>query len=98
MGMRPYQVPSCNLPSRAFNNHMPRYFFHIRHPDNALVPDEEGAEFKDYETARSEAVASIQDIAFDALRSGERIAGLAIEIADGTGKPLGNVQARDIFG
>ena len=76
---------------------MPRYFFNIRHPDNALVCDEEGAEFKDYETAWSEAVASIQDIAFDAVRSGEKIAGLAIEITDGTGKHLGSIQARDVF-
>jgi len=77
---------------------MPLYFLNIRHPDNALVSDKEGEEFKDYETARSEAAASIQDIAADAVRSGEKIPGLAIEITDRTGKPLGSVQARDIFG
>ena len=76
---------------------MPLYFLHVRHPDNALALDDEGAEFEDYEAAKQEAVHSIRDIAADAVRRGGKVTGLSIEIGDEAGKVLGSVHARDTF-
>jgi hypothetical protein len=86
-----------NIQYLQFNNEMPLYFLNIRHPDNYLVLDEEGAEFKDYDAAHQEAVHSIRDIAADAVRRGGRVTGLSIEIADGSGKVLESIHARATF-
>ena len=51
---------------------MPRYFFHIRHPDY-LVPDEEGAEFPDDVAAQHEGLESARDITADLVRSGKPV-------------------------
>lgn len=75
---------------------MPRYFFHIRHPDQ-LVPDEEGAEFPDDAAARSEGLESARDIAADAVRGGKSVTGWAIEIVDGNARALGSVSAQDVI-
>ena len=76
---------------------MPRYFFHIRPSDKSLVSDDEGGVFQDFEAAMREAVAIILGIAADAARSGNKPERIAIEIADENGKPLGSVQAQDVF-
>lgn len=74
---------------------MPRYFFHIRNNEE-IVPDDEGANFDDYEAARGEAVASARDLAINAIRLGEHVSGWKIEIADEKGKVLDRISAREI--
>jgi hypothetical protein len=41
---------------------MPRYFFHLLHPDRAPVLDDEGMTFEDDAVAQSEARASLADL------------------------------------
>ena len=76
---------------------MPRYFFHIRRPDSELVPDEEGAEFEEYEAAKHEAVESVRDLTVDTIKRGSKVASLAVEIADDDGKVLDTIKARELF-
>jgi len=71
---------------------MPRYFFHIRHPDY-LVPDEEGAEFPDDVAAQHEGLESARDITADLVRSGKPVLGWVIEIVDEKGAILDSVGA-----
>jgi hypothetical protein len=74
---------------------MPRYFFHIVHPNSSPVLDDEGEPFENIETARADAVASIREIAADAIKHGRKMSGLAIQIADETGKVLDTATAGD---
>jgi hypothetical protein len=76
---------------------MPRYYFHILRPDCAPVLDDQGAEFEDYEAAQSEAVASVRDLVADAVRRGNQVNGLGIEIVDEDGKVLRTVGAGEVF-
>ena len=76
---------------------MPRYFFHILQTDNDLIPDDEGGDFEDYQAAKHEALESLRDLAADAIKTGRKAQGLAIEITDGRGKVLGTIKTREIF-
>ena len=75
---------------------MPRYFFYIREGDE-FIPDEEGMEFANVDSAWIEAVESIRDLVIQSLRNNRPIAGLMIEIADANGNILGSVSAGDII-
>ena len=74
---------------------MPRYFFHIVNGDLPLVPDDEGGEFEGYERAKQEAVESLRDLLSDAVKCGNKVTGLAIQIMDQAGTILDTVEARD---
>jgi hypothetical protein len=75
---------------------MPRYFFHILHPDSSSpILDDEGAEFEDYEAAKHEAVESARDLAIDAIKRGNKVDGFAVEIMDEAGKVLDTIRARE---
>jgi uncharacterized protein YbjQ (UPF0145 family) len=77
---------------------MSRYFFHIVNPDASVALDEEGAEFGSYEAAMQEARDSVRELAADALRHGNEIIGIAIQITNAVGKMVGVVDAREIVG
>jgi len=71
---------------------MPRYFFHIRE-GAVLTRDRTGQELPDAEAAREEAIATGHAL------MGERPGGLhrTIEIVDGTGRVVDEINARDIL-
>lgn len=83
--------------SQESSSPMPRHFFHIRNPGNGLVPDDEGAEFEDFQAAQHEAVASVRDLAAEAIRCGYKVNGLGVEIVDETGKRLETISTRGLF-
>ena len=72
---------------------MPRYFFHINQPGSALIRDDEGQEFKDLTSAQQEAMASVNDLAREAIKCGDSVKDLLIEISDETGAVLASVHA-----
>jgi hypothetical protein len=76
---------------------MPRYFFHILQLGDDSIPDDEGAVFEDYGGAKHEAMESIRDLAVDAIKRGDKVSGLAIEITDERGKVLDTIRARETF-
>ena len=76
---------------------MPRYFFHILHPDREPILDEEGGDFDDFEMARSEAVHSLRDLAVDILRNGRYAHSLSLQIVDKDGTVLETLDARELF-
>ena len=75
---------------------MPHYFFHIVNVDGEVTPDWEGTSLGDVESARQEAWASLRDIIAETLKSGGKVLGLGIQIADETGEVLDCVTALDI--
>jgi predicted metal-dependent RNase len=75
---------------------MQQYFFHIVNVDGVITPDWEGARFDDIENARQEAVASLRDIVAETVKSGGKVLGLGIQIADETGAVLDGITALDI--
>ena len=81
----------------ASNEEMPRYFFHILHPNSEPIRDEEGGDFDNFETAKQEAVDSLRDLAVDALKGGRYAHGLAIQIVDEAGTVLDTLYARETF-
>ncbi|MEP6831726.1 MAG: hypothetical protein ABI963_15410 [Rhizomicrobium sp.] len=76
---------------------MPRYFFHILHPDISPIPDREGADYDGLDAAKQEAVASVRDLVAEAVKYGTKVAGLGIEIWDDAGQVLKVVHAKDAF-
>jgi hypothetical protein len=66
---------------------MPRYYFHI-HQQEKVIIDEVGLELTDLSAARAEAAQGALDLLPELLNSGERLNGLAIEIADEAGTTL----------
>jgi hypothetical protein len=76
---------------------MPRYFFHILHPDSTRLRDDEGAEFQDADAAKHEAVASVRDIVANAVLGGSTANGIAIEVRDAAGGLITTVNAREVF-
>ena len=72
---------------------MPRYFFHISHPGSALIRDDEGQEFKDLTSAQQEAMASLNDLAREAVKCGDTVKGLLIQISDERGTVLASIHA-----
>jgi len=76
---------------------MPRYFFHIRQGED-FIPDDEGAEFEDLESAKAEAAHSCRDLAIQELRDGGQVTLWEIEIRDESGKLVYTCRAREIIG
>jgi uncharacterized protein DUF6894 len=72
---------------------MPRYFFHINQPGIALIRDDEGQVFEDLASARQEAMASINDLAGEAMKGGDSVKGLLIQVVDVDGVVLTSVHA-----
>jgi hypothetical protein len=81
----------------AFNNQMPRYFFHILHPICEPILDEEGGEFNDFETAKQVAVDSLRDLAVESFKQGRYAHSLALQIMDESGTVLETLNARETF-
>lgn len=48
---------------------MPRYFFHLIHPDRDAVKDDEGMVFEDDATARREGMESLGELMAEASKS-----------------------------
>ena len=65
---------------------MPRYFFNLRDGHN-LDEDDEGVELPDFEAARAEAMATVEEIR-DELSDGHATSNLELEVADETGRRL----------
>jgi hypothetical protein len=76
---------------------MPRYFFHILHPDSEPFRDEEGGDFDNFEQARSEAVHGLRYLALDIARQGRIVHGLSVQIADKDGTVLETLNAHESF-
>jgi hypothetical protein len=76
---------------------MPRYFFHILHPNLEPILDEEGGEFDNFKTARQEAADSLRDLAVDSFKQGRYAHGLALQIMDERGTVLETLNARETF-
>jgi hypothetical protein len=83
--------------ARFYCKPMTRYFFHILHSDSQPVLDDEGAEFEDIEMAKSEAIASLRDLAADAVKHGKKVTGLAIQVTDAGGTITETVTTKEIF-
>ncbi len=75
---------------------MPHYFFHIVNVDGEVTPDWEGTSLGDVERARQEAAASLRDIVAETVKSGGKVLGLGIQIANETGEVLDSITALDI--
>jgi hypothetical protein len=76
---------------------MPRYFFHILHPNCEPILDDEGGEFDDFETAKQEAADSLRDLAVDSFKRGRYAHRLALQIMDESGTVLETLNARETF-
>jgi hypothetical protein len=73
---------------------MVRYFFHIR-DGGTLIPDDEGTELLDIESARREARASARDLLIDDLRCKTDGESRTLEIADKNGSIIEVFNVRD---
>ena len=63
---------------------MPRYFFNLH--NRVCLPDEEGAELPDLESARANAVKTARELMGEDLRSGELSLDHWIEVTDEAGE------------
>jgi hypothetical protein len=73
---------------------MPRFFFHLR--DDLDVPDDEGTELPDVESARQQALQDARSLMCETLATSGRIAlDHTIDIEDGEGTVLDTVVFRD---
>jgi hypothetical protein len=73
---------------------MPWYFLHIR-CNGELIEDDEGAEFRDIDAARMEAVRSVRSLVCGDVRDGILHLDLSIEIRDEGGAELQTVSFDD---
>ena len=69
---------------------MPQFFFHVIN-DGAVVPDYEGDDFPDLETAKAEAAASAKDAARQYISDGGSLKDAWIQIRDDKGRLLAAV-------
>ena len=75
---------------------MARYFFHVRSADG-ISYDREGQELPDLEAACLEAVSSNREMLGERLLHGGALGPTQVEIADGDGKVLAIVTAKDVL-
>jgi hypothetical protein len=75
---------------------MVRLYFHIREGER-LSKDPEGAEYKDLETARAEAVRSARELLSQRVLNGEEIDGQAFELTRDDGTVISIVRFRDVL-
>jgi hypothetical protein len=74
---------------------MPRYFFHLRNPYEAL--DEVGSELPDEQAAHKEALAAARELVADAIRSGRDFTPEQIVVADATEREVATVNITDVL-
>jgi len=82
-------------PQLVGGDHMPTYFFHIRHGWD-LIPDEEGMEFPDLHRAEVEGYASARDLAAANPCATHNIDACSVEIADENGTVLSRIKVEPI--
>ena len=59
---------------------MPRYYFHLLHPDRQPVADEEGLLFEDDAAARREGLISLGEFMADSSKSDPRALNVSVQI------------------
>lgn len=59
---------------------MPRYYFHLLHPDREPVVDDEGLVFEDDATARREGLISLAEFMADSSKSDPRPLKISVQI------------------
>jgi hypothetical protein len=72
---------------------MPRYYFHIRTAQGALVQDEEGVFLPDIEAASREARLSASSFSIDTKAGGKDYSECYFEIVSADGRDTANVPA-----
>jgi hypothetical protein len=68
-----------------------RFYFNLS-DDEGLIPDEEGSELADLESARAEARADARELAIEDMRNGNCPRAWRIQISDSTGTVVESVQ------
>ena len=76
---------------------MPTFFFHLR-DGGELIEDPDGSDLPDLDAARAEAIAGAREAVAEGVRAGKPVLGRSVEIADGAGRVLATVTARDVLG
>lgn len=75
---------------------MPLFFFHIFH-DGVPVPDLEGMDLEDLESARFEAKATARDLARYALNKGQSLDATCVEIRDSENNVLASLSIGEVL-
>ena len=70
---------------------MPRFFFHVRYANHAVVRDLQGIEFPDLVAAIIDAQIGIAETIEEKETAGEPVEMTAIEVCDESGKLLGTI-------
>jgi hypothetical protein len=73
---------------------MPRFYLHLNYLHDFLA-DPDGSDYRDLESARSEAQQGIRDLAAECLRSGEEFKLFSIRICSAEGDTLDEVFVQD---
>jgi len=73
---------------------MPRYHFHLF--NDLQVPDVEGIELPDAETAMKRAASAAREMAAESVREGRLILSHRIEVTDDSGAAVGTVHFGDV--
>lgn len=74
---------------------MPQYHFHFRSGHKTTL-DEAGAEFRNLDAAREEALASARELLADAIKAGSGVPE-RIVIADTSGREMETVSVKDVL-
>ena len=72
---------------------MPSFYLNLRRGSQVLPDDQEPQEFADLEEARIEALQSLRELAAEAILSARPFEYSCIEITDGNGAKVAEVQA-----
>jgi uncharacterized protein YnzC (UPF0291/DUF896 family) len=75
---------------------MPRFHFHLHHPDNAIY-DAEGMKFSSLKEAEEEARKAIRELAIDGFRKDVPFTVLSICITDTDGNPVSIVLSQHVL-
>ena len=75
---------------------MTQYFFHIE-DGGSTIADEEGADLRDDDAARAEAILAVRELVAEALRQGKILDGRAMRVTDGGGRDVARVAFRDVI-
>jgi hypothetical protein len=76
---------------------MARYHFHVRY-EGRLIEDNEGQNCADLAAAKEEALASVRELAIEAIKKGGAVDGDQIEIVDEHRKIVATVRVRSVVG
>jgi hypothetical protein len=75
---------------------VPRYFFHIC-DDDGVVPDREGMDFADDNTAKAEGEASARDLLREHLRANRDVDNQRVQVEDSSGVVVATYHLRDLL-